>query len=974
MFLGILFPEVLSAQSFWTKIAGDNSVKNIASQELIQLDLNSFASYIRSAPVENMTGNVKGIPVTLPLPGGKMLHTTIVESPLLKLEENTEVNIRTYSLIDASTNSSNGRISVTPFGINGILFTEDGTVYINPVSTLADGRHQVSFTNEMPNHGFPCSVGNVELSEPGNIFKIAAGDGRRRTYRLAIATTGEYTNWAGSRANAIMYFTISLNNVAAIYSRDLNVSFSVFTRDTLLFLDGATDPFIQTGWEEAVVSANQTLMDNAIGSANYDLAMVFNRGWDKGYAWPFGTVCNPTQKARSASGLTYGTGMNPVAGPQGPTFDFTIAHEMGHQFGASHTMASNAGFCAGNATAATAYEPGAGNTVMSYAGYSNCGTYVNYIEPYFHAGTIQQIQTYILANACGAVSSAYNSAPVVSVVGSSYTIPISTPFTLTGRAHDAEGNQLLYNWEQMNPALTATPPPGNHTTGPNFRSYPPNTNGHTRSFPGMRDIAANVSPLYEVLPTVTRTMNFRLTARDQSALGPNTGEGNVVVNTNAGAGPFIVTSQPGIVTWTANGTNTQTINWNVANTTAAPVSCASVTILFSVDGGITFPYTLITSTPNDGTEIITVPNLPTSAGRVKVQALNNIFFNINKANITVTSACSANGTTLSRGDSISAPANHASLNLSLVPEYGNSFLPSGTLTASNPSTVTPIFKSDMPGCAYYGNDASTKYNVHPFMVSNAGNYTFSFAHGPVYNIYSEKFDPGFPCLNFIASNTVTNATTTTINTSVSAYLAPGNKYVLMVGTYTATFPVLPVNYSVSVSGGTLYTNTPNPGASYSYFYVVVDNATNTIKAITSTPDLSNGSTYPAGTSYTIYGLSYSNASPALAGFVNGNFVTLANALLYDATLCGNLSRNSFKVKVIHPVYTFIGTGNWNVASNWLNNAVPPSPLPAGSEIIIDPAVSTESVLNIPMTIQAGGKLTVVAGKKLVVNGNLLIQN
>ena len=41
------------------------------------------------------------------------------------------------------------------------------------------------------------------------------------------------------------------------------------------------------------------------------------------------------------------------------------------------------------------------------------------------------------------------------------------------------------------------------------------------------------------------------------------------------------------------------MTWNVANTTAAPVSTANVEIALSVDGGYTFPYILAASTPND---------------------------------------------------------------------------------------------------------------------------------------------------------------------------------------------------------------------------------------------------------------------------------------------------------------------------------------------------------------------------------------
>lgn len=70
-------------------------------------------------------------------------------------------------------------------------------------------------------------------------------------------------------------------------------------------------------------------------------------------------------------------------------------------------------------------------------------------------------------------------------------------------------------------------------------------------------------------------------------------------------------------------------------------------------------------------------------------------------------------------------------------------------------------------------------------------------------------------------------------------------------------------------------------------------------------------------------------------------------------------------------YVFNGNGNWNVASNWVGGLMPPSPLPAGSEVIINPV--TSATLNVPFTLSPGGKLTVKAGKILIIPGDLTIQ-
>jgi len=72
-------------------------------------------------------------------------------------------------------------------------------------------------------------------------------------------------------------------------------------------------------------------------------------------------------------------------------------------------------------------------------------------------------------------------------------------------------------------------------------------------------------------------------------------------------------------------------------------------------------------------------------------------------------------------------------------------------------------------------------------------------------------------------------------------------------------------------------------------------------------------------------------------------------------------------------YTFTGDGNWDVATNWMNEVIPPSTLPAGAEIIIDPVTNGECILNVPQTVSSGAKITVQSNKKFRVNGNLTVQ-
>ena len=72
-------------------------------------------------------------------------------------------------------------------------------------------------------------------------------------------------------------------------------------------------------------------------------------------------------------------------------------------------------------------------------------------------------------------------------------------------------------------------------------------------------------------------------------------------------------------------------------------------------------------------------------------------------------------------------------------------------------------------------------------------------------------------------------------------------------------------------------------------------------------------------------------------------------------------------------YTFTGTGNWNIASNWSNNSIPPTVLPSCARIFINPVPGGECILNVTQTIATGGKIIVLSNKKFRIPGNLIMQ-
>jgi hypothetical protein len=73
----------------------------------------------------------------------------------------------------------------------------------------------------------------------------------------------------------------------------------------------------------------------------------------------------------------------------------------------------------------------------------------------------------------------------------------------------------------------------------------------------------------------------------------------------------------------------------VANTNAAPVSCAAVDVLYSGDGGQSFPAVLANAVPNTGATNVIAPNLATVNARIEVRCDSNIFFDISPGDFTI---------------------------------------------------------------------------------------------------------------------------------------------------------------------------------------------------------------------------------------------------------------------------------------------------------------------------------------------------
>lgn len=622
------------------------------------LDLQSLSVLLADAPHEDQVQvESSARELSLPRPDGSFERFRIVESPIMEAALAAKYpEIRTYLGQGIDDPSASLRFDLSKQGFRAQVIGWRGSYYIDPYQPRDTGNYVVYAKADAPDDGevLRCGVTGEALPKDlpnfqrkGSQPKLGSGT-VRRTYRLAMAATGEYTAFnGGTVADGLAAIVTTMNRVNGIYERELSVRMVlVANNDLIVYTDGATDPYTNNSGS-TMLGQNVTTLNTVIGAANFDIGHVVSTGG--GGIAGLGVVCG-SGKARGVTGS---------GSPVGDPFDVDyVAHEIGHQFRGNHTFNGSGGSCSGgNRNGTTAYEPGSGITIQAYAGICGADNLQPNSEDYFHRVSLNEMLAFTTnastGASCGTTNATGNTPPVVNAPAA-FTIPARTPFELTAGGSDANGDSLTWLWEQFD--LGAANTAGSITdtgSGPLFRSFAP-TPSPSRVFPSWRYILNNAnvapataplpgtsSPSYltaEVLPSTNRTLNFRVTARDNRAGGGGTNEASTAVTVVAAAGPFALTAPNTAVSWAAG--STQTVTWDVAGTTANGINAANVRITLSLDGGASWPIELAASTPNDGSESVSIPaNTPASTqARLRVQAVGNIFFDVSDANFSITGA------------------------------------------------------------------------------------------------------------------------------------------------------------------------------------------------------------------------------------------------------------------------------------------------------------------------------------------------
>ncbi|MEM7484211.1 MAG: reprolysin-like metallopeptidase [Bacteroidota bacterium] len=596
------------------------------TEAVFTLDTQSFSQKIKSVSAFKNQSQV----IDLPNHDGKLLSFAVKETSVFHPDLAKKYpNIKSFSGLSLD-GKYRVRLSSSPEGLQSMIVDVDNheTAFMEQLTNESDmyvvykkGESAVS------KDGFVCST-EKSSSLVGKTISPLVTDQELRRFRIAISASGEYTDFhGGTVAGALAAINATLTRINEVFETDFGVSLELVpNNDLIIFTDEASDPY--SGNLNAQV---QSTLTSTIGEANYDVGHLFTKvelaSQNNGNAGFIGSVCSDNRKGSAFSATSI---------PQGDVFDLDfVSHELGHQFGANHTWSFE-----GEGTGVQA-EPGSGTTIMGYAGIAGANNVAPNGDDYFHYNSIFQITEYLQTVSCGQTINLGNTPPVLTPMGD-YVIPKGTAFVLEGMATDSDvGDVLTYTWEQIDNGIVTV---GNfgpeNPSGANFRSVPPTTDP-SRFFPRLSRVVQGdltqtnptLNSAWETVPTVERTLSFAFTARDNAAGGGQVVSDLLDVEVINAAGPFVVTSQISNEVYEAG--SIQEVTWDVANTNSSPIDAQTVDIFLSVDGGSSFPITLLEDVLNDGSTEILIPGNSTTTARIMVKASENVFFAVNSSNFTI---------------------------------------------------------------------------------------------------------------------------------------------------------------------------------------------------------------------------------------------------------------------------------------------------------------------------------------------------
>lgn len=643
----LAFTQSYAGDNYWKKFDGKTAPSrqpmSVAAKEynIFVLDQSAMRTFLFDLSINY--DNAKQI--LLPAPDQKFRSFHVWKTPMMEAGlADRYPEIQTFTAVADDDPGVTAKIDFTLFGFSALIYDGDKSFVIDPYNNEADGYYVAYYKKDYQSNiaAGVCGVssemaptnGAPTTFEPWGVPAQKLNGSVRHTYRLALSCTGEWaTSEVGinsTKAQVLSKMAIMVNRINGYYERELSVHLELIANnDDVIYTNPAIDPYNCNLNKGCLIGEVQSNITNVIGPANYDIGHIVST--EGGGLAQVSSVCGGGKASAVSSG--------------NPSNVSVMLHEMGHQFGSNHTFSAGTGGCAGNGNESTAYEPGAGISIMSYSGLCDPNNVGGPLDDYFHVSSLNEINSFLTTqgSSCGVINA--GTAPVnVSPIYDSFYIPKNTPFELIAPVATAPQPtaSIRYSWEQWDLGNFEGTEANNANApdGPLFRSYDP-TASRIRSYPEYTNIIAGTygdgaTGKGQRIPKLSRTIRFKLTVRSvYQGWGTFRFIDSVVrLKVDGFSSDFRVTSQAAAETW--NPGETKNVTWQIGNTDQDSVKCKWVNIYLSLDDGATFPYLMVANAQNTGSYNVTVPDVATTTGRIKVKGAGNVFYDINKGALTIT--------------------------------------------------------------------------------------------------------------------------------------------------------------------------------------------------------------------------------------------------------------------------------------------------------------------------------------------------
>ena len=307
------------------------SSRTLPAKKIFNLNIRILEQEVENAPKRAAKGSTSNVIVSIPNADGQFEQFSVFEASVMEPELQARFpEIRSYAGQGIDDPSATIRFSISPLGFHSmVLSAHREATFIEPYTN--DLQSYVVYKRSQRidyNDDFECSVTEqVNNSLSGNVnAQKNADDGIKRTFRLAVSTTGEYTAYhGGSKAQALAAINTTMTRVNGVFENDFNVTMVLVSNtDDVIYTNGGSDPYTSSGSYNGQL---QSTLTSNIGESNYDVGHLFATSTNSGNAGCIGCVCVNNQK---------GSGWTARTVPEGDPFDIDyVAHELGHQFGAN---------------------------------------------------------------------------------------------------------------------------------------------------------------------------------------------------------------------------------------------------------------------------------------------------------------------------------------------------------------------------------------------------------------------------------------------------------------------------------------------------------------------------------------------------------------------------------------------------------------------------------------------------------------